>query len=144
MTTDVPATKRTEYRKWMTRSMGLGAAGFIVATAIAVIVSEGTDDLFLFAGVGVYYFGVVGYLAIWQRTGARLFDEREAQIERRAGQLVAHIVTFAAIFGLPADVVLSVTGLVDIPPVIRGMVWGYFALVLVYLLVYAYVERQHT
>jgi len=144
MTSELSATKRTEYREWMNRSIGVGVAGLFLATAAAMIAAEGTDDAFLFAGVGIYYLGIIGYLAIWQRTGVRLFDEREAQIERRAGQLVAHIVTFAAIFGLPADVVLSATGLVDIPPTIRGMIWGYFALVLVYLLVYAYVERQHT
>lgn len=144
MNGELSATKRTAYREWMNRSIGVGVAGLFLATAAAMIASEGTDDALLFAGVGIYYLGVVGYLAIWQRTGVRLFDEREERIERRAGQLVAHVVTFVAIFGLPADVVLSTTGLVDVPTAVRGMIWGYFALVLVYLAVYGYVERQHT
>jgi hypothetical protein len=41
-------------------------------------------------------------------------------------------------------VVLSVTGAYDVPVAVRGAIWGYFLLMLVYLLVYGYVERRHT
>lgn len=140
----LPMEKRKRYRELMSRSMGVGVVGFLVATAAAVVASEAASDLFLFAGVGLYYLGVVGYLVVWQRTGVRLFDEREARIERRAGQIVALLVAFVTMFGLPADVVLDVTGAVDVPPALRGAIWGYVLLVVAFLFAYGYAERQHS
>ncbi len=144
MTSELSTEQRRRYREVMNRSMGLGVAGFLGATALSVVASEGSADLFAFAGVGLYYLGIVGYLVIWQRTGVRLFDEREAQIERRTGHIVWSLVTFVAIFGLPADLVLDATGAVDVPLAIRGAIWGYALLIAVGLIVYGYVERRYT
>ncbi|WP_126661262.1 hypothetical protein [Haloterrigena salifodinae] len=144
MTGELSTDQRRRYRELMNRSMGLGVAGALGATALSVVASKGNANLFAFAGVGLYYLGVVGYLAIWQRTGVRLFDEREAEIERRAGHIVWVLVSFVAIFGLPADLVLDATDAVDVPLAIRGTIWGYALLVAVGLIVYGYVERRYT
>lgn len=47
------------------------------------------------------------------------------------------------IFGLPADVVLAVTGAVEVPPAVRGAIWGYTMLTFVGLVVYGYTEWQY-
>lgn len=124
--------------------MGVGVVGFLAATVAAVVTTGSASDSLLLAGVGLYYLGVVGYLVVWQRTGVRLFDEREQRIERRAGQLVALLVAFVAIFGLPADVVLDVTGLVEVPLALRGAIWGYALLAIAFLVAYGYAENRHS
>jgi len=128
----------------MTRSMGVGVVGFLAATVAAVVVTGQASDSLLFAGVGLYYLGIVGYLVVWQRTGVRLFDEREERIERRAGQLVALLVTTVVIFGLPADLVLDVTGVVEVPLALRGAIWGYALLTVAFLVAYGYAEDRHS
>jgi len=124
--------------------MGVGVVGFLAATVAAVVTTGSASDSLLFAGVGVYYLGVVGYLVVWRRTGVRLFDEREQRIERRAGQLVALLVTTVVIFGLPADVVLDVTGVVEVPLAVRGAIWGYALLAVAFLVAYGYAENRHS
>ncbi|KTG10242.1 hypothetical protein AUR64_11710 [Haloprofundus marisrubri] len=126
----------------MSQSIGVGVIGIFAATAAAVFAPSSIEDLFLIAGVGSYYLGVVGYLFIWQRTGVRLLDEREARIEQKTGQIVVSVLIAITIFALPADVLLDTTGIVDVPPAIRGVVWGYALLLLFSLLVYGYVADR--
>lgn len=128
----------------MNRSMGFAVGGFMVAVAASVFAPESISDLFLFAGLGLAYLGFLGYIGIWLGTGVRLFDERERQIERRAGQIIMLIVITVTLFGLPADLVLDVTGAVAVPPVLRGVIWGYSALSFIMLFVYGYVESQYS
>lgn len=75
-------------------------------------------------------------------TGVRLFDERERQIERRTGRIIILIVLFVTIFGLPADLLLDTTGVISVPPVLRGVIWGYTALSFVGMFVYGYIESR--
>ncbi len=124
--------------------MGAGVVALLAATVAAVVVTGRASDSLLLAGVGLYYLGVVGYLVVWQRTGVRLFDEREQRIERRAGQSVALLVAFVTIFGIPADVALDVTGVVEVPLALRGAIWGYALLAVAFLVAYGYAENQHS
>ncbi len=143
--TDGPSIEQRErYREWMNRSVGVGTLGFFVAVAASIVAPDPISDWVLFAGLGAYYLGYVGYLVVWQRTGVRHFDEREAEIERRAASITALFITTVTVFGLPAVVVLETTGVADVPAFVQGVVWGYFALVLVFLGVYWYVERQYS
>lgn len=144
MTRELPGEERRRYRDLMNRSIGLGVTGLAAATLGAVFVAEGVADLLLIGGVGLYYLGVAGYLVVWRRTGVRLFDEREAEIERRAGHLISHLVTLVATVGVPADVVLAVTGVVDVPPAVRGAIWGYAVLAVAYALSYGFVEKRYS
>ncbi len=128
----------------MNRSIGFAVGSFIIAVAASVFAPGGPSDLFLFAGLGLAYLGFLGYIGVWWLTGVRLFDERERRIERRAGQILMLIVVVVTLFGLPADLVFDVTGAVDVPPTLRGVVWGYSALAFVMLFVYGYVEDQYS
>jgi hypothetical protein len=128
----------------MNSSIGFAVGGFVIAVIASIFAPESVSDLFLFAGLGVAYLGFLGYIAIWKITGVRLFDERERQIERKAGQIIMLIVITVTLFGLPADLVLDVTGAVDVPSVLRGVIWGYSALSFIMLFVYGYVENKHS
>lgn len=128
----------------MNRSIGFGVVGFVSAVAAAVVAPESISDLFLFAGLGFAYIGVVGYIGIWQATGVRLLDEREQEIERRTGYIITLVVLTVTIFGLPAAIILNATGTINAPPVLRGVIWGYSALTFLGLFIYGYVERQYS
>lgn len=88
MTSDISIADREQYRDGMNRSVGAGVLGLFGATVVTLFGPERVATPALFAGVGLYYLGIIGYLVIWQRTGVRLFDEREEQIEHRTGQIV--------------------------------------------------------
>lgn len=135
---------RERNRERLNRSIGLGVGGFLAATFAAVVAPASVSDLFLFAGVGAYYLGVAGSLVVWHRSAVPLFDEREAQIERRAARVVAGVIVGVTIVGIPADVVLDVTGVVDVPPVLRGAIWGYALLAVFGAFAYGYAERQYS
>jgi len=143
-TDDPSIEQRTRYREWMNRSVGAGTLGFFLAVAVSVLASGPVTDWVLFAGLGAYYLGYIGYLAIWQRTGVRHFDEREAEIERRAASLTAVFVVSVTIFGLPGLVVVQGTDVAAVPAFVEGVVWGYMGLVLVFLGLYGYVERRYS
>ncbi|MDS0258936.1 hypothetical protein NDI56_05970 [Haloarcula sp. S1CR25-12] len=126
----------------MSSSIGVGVAGLFAATAAAVFAPDSVSDLLLSVGVGVYYVGLLGYLVIWQRTGVRLLDEREAQIEQRACQLVVLALTGVTVLAVPADLLFAVTGVVDVPLALRGAVWGYALLLVFSLFVYGHVAEK--
>ncbi|WP_135819915.1 hypothetical protein [Halostella litorea] len=142
MSTHHPIEERERHRERMNRALGLGVAGFLVATVAAVFAPASVSDPLLFAGVGAYYLGVLGYLAVWRRTGVRLIDEREAAVERRASRVVSGLLLLFVVFGLPADVVLDATGAVDVPPAVRGAIWGYGLLLVVGAVAYGYAEGR--
>lgn len=142
MTTEISLDERNRYQDLMNTLIGVGVSGFVAATAASIVAPDGVDDLFLFAGVAVYYLGFLGYLVVWQRTGVRLFDEREAHIEQRASQIVVLTLIVVTIFALPADVLFDVTGFVDVPVAVRGAIWAYAVLLGYALLVYGYVAER--
>ncbi|WP_121822902.1 hypothetical protein [Halostella salina] len=134
--------ERERHRERMNRALGLGVAGGLAGTAAAVFAPASVADLLLFAGVGAYYLGVLGYLTVWRRTGVRLIDEREAAVERRASRVVSGVLLLVVVFGLPADVLLDATGAVDVPPAVRGAIWGYGLLLVVGAVAYGHAEDR--
>lgn len=142
MSANTSIEERERHRERMNRALGLGVAGSLVGTAAAVFAPASVSDHLLFAGVCAYYLGVLGYLAVWRRTGVRLIDEREAAVERRASRIVSGILLLVVVFGLPADVLLDATGAVDVPPAVRGAVWGYGLLLVVGAVAYGYAEDR--
>jgi len=142
MSSNTSIEERERHRERMNRLLGLGVTGGLVGTAAAVFAPSSVSDLLLVAAVGAYYLGVLGYLAVWRRTGVRLLDEREAAVERRASRIVSGVLLLVVVFGLPADVLLDATGLVDVPPAVRGAVWGYGLLLVVGAFAYGYAEDR--
>lgn len=91
-------------------SVLLGTLGFIVASTIGYPI----------AGVGIYWIGILGFLAVWQGTSFSLFDERERALERRASVITLTLSGLVMIAAGPAEVVLSEVGLYSAPPVFEG------------------------
>ncbi|MDG5817632.1 hypothetical protein [Natronococcus sp. A-GB7] len=134
--------RRNQYREWMGRSIGVGLAGLFAAIGAWLFVVR--SDVVLLAGLALYYLGFVGYLLVWGLTSVALFDERERRIENEAGGIVATATTIVVVFGVPGDVVLETTGLVAVPDAVHGAIYGYFLLVVGYLVVYGYVSRRYS
>jgi hypothetical protein len=88
-----------------------GAAGFITAESAG----------FPIVGVGVYWIGFVGFLAVWQGTSVTLFDERDRALERRAALIALNIFGAVMILLWPTVLVLSETGVYTPPPAFDGV-----------------------
>lgn len=73
-----------------------------------------------------------------------LRDEFEQQMEWEANQAVSAFIAAVVVLGVPADVVLSTTGVYTAPAVVRGAVWGYLLLVFVFGVAHWYVKRQYS
>ena len=132
--------KRDQYSRWINRAVGVGCAGFFVGTAAWMVTDE---RLALFAGLGIYWLGCLGMAAGYWHSPVSISDEFEQHTRQEASQAVSAIITVVAIVGLPADVVLSSTGIYTAPAAVRGLVWGYFLLVLVFGAAHWYVKRQY-
>ncbi|MFC6757863.1 MULTISPECIES: hypothetical protein [Haloarcula] len=125
----------------MSNSIGVGGVGLFVGTLTAIFAPSTVSDMFLFGGVGAYYLGISSYLVLWRRSGVRLLDEREAEIERRASQIVLLTLITVTLFALPADLLFDVTGDFEVPMALRGAIWGTLLLAFV-LVVSGYVESK--
>ena len=132
--------KREQYTKWINRSVGIGVAGFFIATAVWMF----TDDpLVLYGGLGVYWLGCLGMGIGYWYSPVSVRDELEQRMEREASQVTFTFVVAVGIIGLPADVVLSTTGVYTAPAAVRGAIWGYLLLIFIFVAAHWYVKRQY-
>ena len=125
----------------MNYSLWAGIAGLVLATMLWIVTDE---PLVVYAGVGLYWIGFLGYLGIWQWTDLTLFDERDERMELEASGLTLTVFVFVTVLGVPAMVALDVTGVYTAPATIRGMLGGYVVLFVVFGFAYAYTERSHS
>jgi hypothetical protein len=132
--------KREQYGKWINRSVGIGVAGFFIATAVWVFTDE---PLALYAGLGIYWLGCLGMGIGYWYSPVSVRDELEQRMEREASQSVLTVVAVVVIIGIPADVVLSTTGVYTAPAAVRGAIWGYLLLVFIFGAAHWYVKRQY-
>ncbi|WP_436903371.1 hypothetical protein [Halovenus halobia] len=144
MTEDLTAKqqvqKREQYSKWINRSVGFGVASFFVATAIWMVTEE---QLVLFAGLGLYWLGAIGMGIGYWYSPVSIRDEFEQQTEWEANQAISTFIAAVVIIGIPADVVLSTTGVYTAPAAIRGAIWGYLLLTFIFGVAHWYVKRQY-
>ena len=132
--------KREQYTKWIYRSVGIGVAGFFIATAVWMF----TDyPLVLYGGLGVYWLGCLGMGIGYWYSPVSVRDELEQRMERDASQATFTFVATVGIIGLPADVVLSTTGVYTAPAAVRGAIWGYLLLIFIFVAAHWYVIRQY-
>ena len=132
--------KREQYTKWIYRSVGIGVAGFFIATAVWMF----TDDpLVLYGGLGVYWLGCLGMGIGYWYSPVSVRDELKQRMEREASQATFTFVVAVSIIGLPADVVLSTTGVYTAPAAVRGAIWGYLLLIFIFGAAHWYVKRQY-
>jgi fatty acid desaturase len=132
--------KREQYRKWINRAVGFGVVSFVIATAAWTLTEE---SLVLFSGVGLYWLGAFGMGVGYWYSPVSLRDEFERQMEQDANQAVSAFVAVVTIIGIPADVVLSTTGVYTAPAAVRGAIWGYLLLVFVFGAAHWYVKQQY-
>jgi len=126
MIPDVPPESRLErmrfYRYLLYGCAVLGAAGFIVAETLG----------FPLVGVGVYWSGLLGMVAVKFGTSVGLFDERDRALERRASNVTLYLAGGLLIVAAPAVFALEETGRYEAPPVLSGALFGFSALFLLY------------
>ncbi|WP_299331685.1 hypothetical protein [Haloplanus sp.] len=140
LTASTRVEKRRWYRTWIHRSVGVGCIGFFFATAVWMFTE---DPLALYAGLGVYWLGCLGMGLGYWASPVSLSDEFEKQLQWDATQLSSTVIVVAVIVGIPADTVLSVTGTYTAPAAIRGAIWGYLLLVLLFGASHWYVKRTY-
>lgn len=132
--------KREQYSEWINKSVGAGVASFFIATAAWILTEE---PLVLFAGLGLYWLGCLGMGIGYWYSPVSVRDELEQRMEREASQTTFTFVAVVAIIGLPADVVLTTTGVYTAPAAVRGAIWGYLLLIFIFGATHWFVTRQY-
>lgn len=132
--------KREQYKKRINWSVGFGVASFIIATAAWIITEE---PLVLFAGLGLYWLGCLGMGIGYWYSPVSVRDELEQRMEREASQTTLTFVVAVGIIGLPADVVLNTTGVYTAPAAVRGAIWGYLLLIVIFGAAHWVAKRQY-
>lgn len=132
--------KREQYSEWINRSVEFGVASFFIASAVWILTEE---PLVLFAGLGLYWLGCLGMSLGYWYSPISIRDELEQRIEREASQTTLTFVAIVGIIGLPAEVVLTTTGVYTAPAAIRGAIWGYALLIAIFTATHWFVKRQY-
>lgn len=132
--------KRDRYTTWINRSAGFGTVAFFLATAAWMFTDE---PILLYAGLGLYWLGCLGMAAGYWHSPVSISDEFEQQLEQEANRATYTFVAIVSIIGIPADVVLSTTDVYTAPAAIRGMLWGYLLLIVIFGAAHWYVKRQY-
>lgn len=126
-TSDHPTlAKRRRYRRLMFAAILFGSLGLMGAARF--------DRHVL--GVGVYWAGVLAFVAIWRGTSVELFDERDLALERRASLATLQVAAVIGIVAIPAAVTLERLGYLELPPVAVGGIYGYASLFVVFGVIY--------
>lgn len=134
------AEKREQYKKWINRSVGFGVASLFIAVAVWILTEI---QVILFIGLGLYWLGSAGMAVGYWLSPVSLTDEFEQHTEWEANQITSVFIAVVVIIGVPADVVLSITGVYTTPPIIRGAIWGYLSLTFVFGIAHAYVKQKY-
>ena len=108
--------------------------GFVAGGAAAGL-GLGFFDYHLL-GELVYWVGIAGILAVWAGTSVKMFDERDAALERRASQITLYVFAAVLVVGASAARVLPRLGTYAVPPEVAGALYGYVALLVEFGLAY--------
>jgi hypothetical protein len=131
---------RRQYSKWINRFVGFGVASLFIAMATWEVTGQ---QPVLFLGLGMYWLGALGMSVGYWHSPVPLRDEFEKHTEWEANRAVSAFIAVVTIVGIPADVVLNTTGVYTAPAAIRGAIWGYMLLVLIFGVAHWYVKRQY-
>ncbi|MFC7135446.1 DUF2178 domain-containing protein [Halobaculum litoreum] len=91
-------------------------------------------------GEAVYWVGILAFLGVWRFTPVTLFDERDAELERRASNVTLVVAAVALVVGASAARLASVTGAFEVPATVSGALYGYVALFVVFALALGYTK----
>lgn len=118
--------KRRRYRRAMFAFVAVGVLGFILASTLE----------YHLVAVGVYWAGVLGFVAVWKGTGTTLQDERERALERWASAVTLLVAAVALVASWPALYALEQADRYVPPPWLDGMLLGWGLLFGVFAVVY--------
>ncbi|WP_396611208.1 DUF2178 domain-containing protein [Haloferax sp. S1W] len=90
----------------------------------------------------VYWVGIVGALVVWKGTSITLFDERDKAIDRRASQLTMTLTGALLVVGASTARLGTHLGLVDVPPMVHGALYGYISVFVIFGLSYFWVRYR--
>lgn len=114
--------ERRRYRRLSFGMLAAGLVGFVVANWIG----------FPITGVGVYWFGFVGFFVVRRWAPMELFDERDCAHERQASYDTLRLAGLALVALAPAAATLDEVGYYEIPPAVQGAIWSYAGLFIVF------------
>lgn len=118
---------RRRYRRLFYASLLAGVVGLFVANRIG----------YPLVGIGVYWAGILGMIAVWKGTTLELFDEREVALEERASRTALNLLAFVLIAAVPGLTALQEVGYYEISPRLSGAIWGLLTPYVVFGVVYA-------
>ncbi|MCU4801561.1 DUF2178 domain-containing protein [Halobacteria archaeon HArc-gm2] len=124
--------KRRRYRWLMVGSIAVGVALSLLLRALE----------YPLVGEVVYWAGIVGFVAVWLATPVTLFDERDVALERRAAHLTLNVFAPVLVVGASAARILTYVGAYEVPAVVWGALWGYFALFVTFAVAYGWLRYR--
>ena len=124
--TQSPPTNRLSKRRSYRRLM----YGFVVGGVVAGLGLRFLD--YPLAGELIYWVGILGFFAVWFGTPVKIFDERDAALERRASQITMYVFAVVLVVGASTARVLPRVADVTVPPAVVGALYGYVALFVVF------------
>jgi ABC-type arginine/histidine transport system permease subunit len=111
--------------------------------AVAVVIGIALRSLdYPLAGEAVYWAGIVAFLAIWRGTPVSLTDERDVALERRASQLTLTLSAVILAVGASAARVATYLDLYDVPTAVRGALYGYVSVFVLFAVSYLWVRYR--
>jgi len=122
---------RRRYRRLLFGSVGVGVAANIALRLLSYPV----------AAEAAYWVGIVAFLAVWQFSPVTLFDERDAELERRASTLTLVVAAVVLVLGASGVRTLGALGVYDVPPFVSGVLYGYVGLFVVFAVAYGWLSR---
>ncbi|NHN49921.1 DUF2178 domain-containing protein [Halostella sp. JP-L12] len=134
--TESPTTDRLSSRRRYRRLM-FGSIAAAVVSALALrnlgypLLSE-----------GVYWVGILAFLAVWWGSPVSLFDERDRALERRASQLTLTVAAVVLVLGASAARLLTEATSYAVPTVVWGALYGYVGLFAAFAVAYLWVRYR--
>ena len=122
---------RRRYRRLLFGSVGVGVVANVALRLLSYPV----------AAEAAYWVGIVAFLAVWQFSPVTLFDERDAELERRASTLTLVVAAVVLVLGASGVRTLGALGVYDAPPFVSGVLYGYVGLFVVFAVAYGWLSR---
>lgn len=124
-------SSRRRYRRLLYGAVGVGVAANLGLRYLSYPV----------AAEAAYWVGIVAFLAVWQFSPVTLFDERDAELERRASTLTMVVAAVVLVLGASGARTLAALGVYDAPPFVSGVLYGYVGLFVVFAVAYGWLSR---
>ncbi|MFB6126844.1 MAG: DUF2178 domain-containing protein [Halolamina sp.] len=124
--------KRARYRKLLVGSVLVGAVAGVGLRSVG----------YPLVGEALYWVGIVGFLAVWQGTSVKLFDERDHSLERRASQLTLSMLAPVLVVGASLSRLATWLDWFAVPTAVRGALYGYVTVYVVFSVAYLWLRYR--